>query len=216
MMAKENKNSDPRKFPESDEQRSLITRRRALRCAASLLGGTLAAAHLGTFMSRAAVAAAENSAPLYFDQDQFLLIEHIVDVMIPQTDTPGARAAGVHHFIDLMLAEWASPERQARYAQGLHDLGQRLQKAGGKNFVSLTPVRQLDVLRALDQQAYAEDATDTFYQEFKKLVLFGYYSSEAGATLELQYEPMTADYKACVPIDDIGRAWFWLGFSYGL
>ena len=200
----------------SKETNALITRRKAIQGAASLVGGTIAAAQLGILMSRPAIAAAENSAPLFFDQDQFSLVERIVDVMIPETDTPGAHAAGVHHFIDQMLAAWASPERQARYVQGLHDLDMRLRGAGGEKFVSSSSARQLELLSAVDQEAYADGARDTFFLEFKKLVLFGYYSSEAGATVELQYEPMTADYKACVPIEDIGRAWFWLGFSHGL
>jgi len=198
------------------ETNALITRRKAIQGAASLVGGTIAAAQLGIFMSRPAIAAAENSAPLFFDQDQFLLVERIIDVMIPETDTPGAHAAGVHHFIDQMLAEWASPERQARYVQGLHDLDLHLRGAGGEKFVSSSPARQLELLSAVDKEAFADGARDTFFPELKKLVLFGYYSSEAGATVELQYEPMTADYKACVPIEDIGRAWFWLGFSHGL
>ncbi len=199
-----------------DEKRALMTRRKAIQGAASLVGGTFAAAQLGTFVSRAAVAAAENSVPLFFDQDQFPLVERIVDLMIPETDTPGALAASVHHFIDLMLAEWASPERQARYVQGLQDLDARTREAGAEDFVSFSPALQLELLRELDREAHTEGATDTFFREFKKLVLFGYYSSEAGSTVELQYEPMPGDYQACVPIEDIGRAWFWLGFSYGL
>lgn len=196
---------------------NLLTRRRALQGAASLLGGTLAATHLGPFMSRAARAAAGDAAPVFFDTDQFALLERAVDVMLPETDTPGAVAAGVHHLIDLMLAEWASPVRQARYAVGLRDLDARMRQLGAADFVSASPSQQLELLQTLDREAFADGSGDTFFAELKKLVIFGYYSSEAGATLELQYEPLIPDYKACVPIEDIGgRAWFWLGFSHGL
>ena len=195
----------------------LLTRRRALQGAASLVGGTLAAAQLGPFMSRVANAAAGDRAPLFFDAGQFALLERAVDVIIPETDTPGAAGAGVHHLIDLMLAEWASAERQARYVEGLQDVDARMQQLGPPDFVSATPSQQLELLQALDREAYSGRTGDTFFAEFKKLVIFGYYSSAAGATQELQYEPLIPDYKACVPIDDIGgRAWFWLGFSHGL
>ena len=194
----------------------MLTRRKAIQGAASLVGGTLAAAQLGPFMSRAAAAATENATPTFFNAEQFALLERMVDVMIPKTDTPGALAAGVHHFIDLMLAEWASAERQVRYVQGLQQLESRLRAAGESDFVSASSARQFELLRALDEEAFADNAGDSFFREFKKMVLFAYYSSEAGATVELQYEPMQTDYKACVPIDEIGRAWFWLGFSHGL
>lgn len=203
----------------SERKDKLLTRRMAIQGAASLVGGTFAVAQLGGFMARAAAAATENPVPAFFDADQFSLIERVVDVMIPDTDTPGALAAGVHHFIDLMLDEWASPERQERYSHGLQDLRARLQALSGEDFMSSSNEQQLDILRDLDQAAFAAAGTDSFnsfYKEFKKLVLFGYYSSEVGATVELQYEALTPEYKACVPIEDIGRAWFWLGFSYGL
>ena len=200
-----------------NRKESLITRRTALQGAASLLGSTLAATELATLPGRLAHAADGDSTPVFFDAHQFALLERAVDIIIPETDTPGAAAAGVHTLIDLMLAEWASPARQSRYVDGLRSLDTRMQAFGAADFVSASPAEQLALLQALDREAEASSYSDTFFAEFKKLVLFGYYSSEAGATLELQYEPLTPDYMACVPIEDIGgRAWFWLGFSHGL
>ena len=178
--------------------------------AASLVGGTIAATQLGALVSRAAVAATENTPPRFFDDPQFALIERIVDLMIPETDTPGAHAVGVHHFIDLMMQEWASAERQARFRSGITDFHTRL----GADFIDAAADEQLIRLGAVDEEAYAAD--DDFFREFKRLALFGFYSSEAGATVELQYEALTPQYKACVPIDDIGRGWFWAGFRHGL
>ena len=167
-------------------------------------------------MSRAAVAAAAGESPVFFDADQFALIERIVDVMIPETDTPGAHAVGVHHFVDLMLAEWASPDRQTRYVRGLEQLDADLQGPDGQNFVDLAPDQQLDVLRAVDAAAYAINTGNPFFVELKKMVLFSFYSSETGATEELQYEALPGPYKHCMSDDEDVRAWFDLGFTYGL
>lgn len=199
-----------------NKNQDLLTRRKAILGAASLVGGTFAAGQLGTVLSRAAAAAAADEAPAFFDQDQFALLERIVDVMIPETDTPGARAVGVHHFIDMMLAKWASPERQARYVLGLERLDADVERSGGERFVDLPPARQLEVLRTVDAAAFADDAGDAFFVELKRMVLFSYYSSEVGATRELQYEPLTGPYRPCMPVDDDVRAWFHLGFRYGL
>ena len=199
-----------------DDKSALLTRRKVLQGAASLIGGTVALAQLGPLASRAAAAATENAAPVFFDQDQFSVIEIIVDLIIPETDTPGAITAGVHHFIDLMLAEWASPERQSRYVQGLQDIELRAREAGEESFTTNSPEQQMQLLQALDREAHVEGAPNTFFREFKKLVLFGYYSSEAGATIELKFDPIPGDYQPCVPIDDPAQAWFWLGYSYGL
>lgn len=196
--------------------KSLLTRRQALQGAAALVGGSIAATQFAPFMSRAAVAATEGGDPVFLDSDQFALVERVIDLMIPETDTPGAHATGVHYFIDLMLEEWASAERQSRYINGLRDMNDRLNEIGGADFVASSQSDQLNTLQALDAAAFAVDSDDAFYPEFKKLALFGYYSSEAGATVELQYEVLTPEYKACVPIDEIGRTWFWANFRHGL
>ena len=200
-----------------NRKESLITRRTALQGAASLLGSTLAATELATLPGRLAHAADGDSTPVFFNADQFALLERAVDIIIPETGTPGAAAAGVHQLIDLMLAEWASPERQIRYVDGLRSFDTRMQELADSDFVSASPAEQLELLQVLDRETQAAGFRNTFFGEFKMLTLFGYYSSEPGATRELQYEPLTPDYKACVPIEDIGgRAWFWLGFSHGL
>ena len=198
------------------DDRNLLTRRKAIQGAASLLGGTIAATQLSTFMSRAAVAAAAGEPPAFFDADQFALIERIVDVMIPETDTPGAHAVGVHHFVDLMFAEWASPERQTRYVRGLDQLDAELKGPNGESFVDLAPDQQLEVLRAVDAAAYADNAGNPFFVELKKMMLFSFYSSETGATEELQYEALPGPYQHCMSVDEDVRAWFDLGFTYGL
>ena len=199
-----------------DKQPGFLTRRKAIQGAASLIGGTLAVANLGPLASRAALAQAENSPPVFFDAQQFSIVERVVDLIIPETDTPGAHAAGVHHFIDLMLAEWASAERRARYQQGLRTIDERARADAANDFVSISVAEQLSILQALDRESHADGAPDTFFREFKKMVLFGYYSSEAGATIELRYDPIPGDYEPCVPIEDPQRAWFWLGYGYGL
>ena len=193
-----------------------ISRRSAIKGAATLIGGALGASAVGPFLARAASAAEEQAPPLFFDDQQFALLGQVVDLVIPETDTPGALAAGVHYFIDLMMAEWASAERQNRYVDGLKAIDARALTGGVGKFADLAPGEQLELLRTIDAEVFAADAPDTFFREFKRMVLFAYYSSEAGATVELQYEPLIPEYKACVPIEDIGRAWFWLGFSHGL
>lgn len=199
----------------SDSPHVLLSRRRAIQGAASLIGASIATAQLGPFMSRAAAATENDAPPAFFDAAQFALLEAVVDTMIPETGTPGARTAGVHHFIDLMMSEWASTDRQTRYVSGLEALASQLQSGDRGDFVSASATERLDRLRAVDARAFTDDG-DAFYRELKRMVLFAYYSSEAGATVELQYEALTPEYQACAPIDDVGRTWFWLGFSHGL
>ena len=193
-----------------------LSRRDILKNAATVIGGSALAVQLVPFAIRAAAAAAENAAPVFFSSEQLPAIESMAELIIPETDTPGAIGAGVPHFIDLMIAEWASETRQSRYRQGLQEIDSRARQFGAGNYLSAAPGDRLDLLQTLDREAHADEAAYTFFGEFKQMVLFAYYSSEAGATLELQYEALPGGYRACAPIEDVGRSWFWLGFSHGL
>jgi hypothetical protein len=200
---------------QATEQPTLLTRRAALKRAVAFLGGTMTVAQLG-LLTRGVAAVSENSGPRYLGEDQFLMLKRVVDLIIPETDTPGAVGARVHQFIDLMLAEWASPARRSRYLAGLEDIDRRARHLGGKDFAENSKTAQLEVLRQLDDEAFAPGFPDTFFGELKKMTLFAYYSSEPGATDELRFQRIPGDYQPCLPMEEDGRAWFWNGYSHGL
>lgn len=194
---------------------NLLTRRTALKRAAVFLGGTMTVTQLG-LLSRGVAAMSEDEGARFLEANQFLMLRQLVDLIVPETDTPGAVGARVHRFIDLMLAEWASPARQSRYVAGLEDIDRQALVLGSKGFAETPKTGQLELLRQLDDEAFAPGAPDTFFRELKKMTLFAYYSSETGATEELRFQRIPGDYQPCLAIEEDGRAWFWNGYSYGL
>src|SRR5262249_5538968 len=52
----------------------------------------------------AAQASSQPYKPLFLSPEQFGLVEHLTDLIIPGDDSPGAKEAGVAEFIDFMLA----------------------------------------------------------------------------------------------------------------
>ncbi len=189
-----------------------MTRRDALRNAVLLLGGVASAAQLGALED--AIAADEK--PRFLGDDQLAMLERIVDLVIPETDTPGAASAGVHNFIDLMLDGWASAETQQQFVAGFEEIDARAREAGMQSFVGGSAEQQRALLTELDREAFAEGSTDEFFRRMKKLVLFSYFSSEPGATQALRFDRVPGMYKPCLSLEDDNRAWFWLGYSYEL
>lgn len=53
----------------------------------------------------------------------------------------------------------------------------------------------------------SSDAPPPFFRQLKELTLAGYYTSEVGATEELQWLPAPGRYDSDVPLSEIGRAW---------
>ena len=141
-------------------------------------------------------------------QDATLLV--LTDLILPATDTPGAKAAGVNAFIDLLLAEWVDPEDKDRFLKGLADVDARARAAFGKDFIQGTPEQQTPLLVALDDEAArwkaSPEATrgpEPFYRMLKWVTLFGFFTSEVGATQEEHYAIIPGRYVPCAPADTL-------------
>jgi gluconate 2-dehydrogenase gamma chain len=106
---------------------------------------------------RAAAAKTAVWKPKVLSPHQNSTVIAISELIIPQTDTPGAKAANVNRFIDGVLAEAPAPER-TEFLAGLAALDERAKAEGGKPFVDATAEQQtaiLTQLNALQEKAYA-------------------------------------------------------------
>jgi len=56
----------------------------------------------------------------------------LTDLIIPETDTPGAKAALVNEFIDVILTEWAIDAERQNFLQGLAGIDNRARNCLGK------------------------------------------------------------------------------------
>lgn len=118
-------------------------------------------------------------------------VDALAEGILPATDTPGARAAGVPAFIGLLFSEWMYRDEQQAFRDGLAALTVDAKARTGRAFVELDPARQLELLQAWDTAAFApapREAPPPFFRRFKTLVVVGYYTSEVGQVQELQVQ----------------------------
>src|SRR5260370_19591086 len=80
----------------------------------------------------------------------------MTDLIIPETDTPGAKAARVNEFIDVILTEWATEEERQYFLAGLAGVDKQSRELFAKDFVDAMPVQQITLLRAMDDYAASE------------------------------------------------------------
>lgn len=177
-----------------------LDRRALLRSAILLAGGAIAGLP-GTALAQLAA----ESATRFFTPSQFATLAEMVDVIIPRTDTPGAKDAGVPGYFDAMMVNWASDERQADFRAIVEGVDRAAQAAAGKPLPALPPEQRFDVVRAFDAERMG--AGDATYSQFKELVLTLYYLSEVGATQELRYEAIPGAWEPWNEIGPDTRAW---------
>ncbi len=148
--------------------------------------------------------------PEFFDENQARLIMEISEHIIPKTDTPGAREAGVHIFIDAFIKHCVPAKFQNIIPDGLLGLENKSQSQFQKGFLDISKEEQVSVLSEVAKADYsqAEDKENpTFFRSLKELTLMGYFNSQKGATEALALVEIPGDYEPCIPLEDGQKAW---------
>ena len=137
--------------------------------------------------------------PRFFHESEVETVTLLAERIIPETDTPGARRALVHQYIDFVLVGGEAQARE-RFREGLVWLDRRCGALFGKSFARLEAGQQDEILTRLSESPSSEEpAGVSFFGEAKRLSVDGYYRSEAGMTQELGFEGRTflAEFKGC-------------------
>jgi gluconate 2-dehydrogenase gamma chain len=103
--------------------------------------------------------AAAQWTPRTLTPEQRAMVVAIADTIIPETDTPGARAAQVDQFIDALLTDHFAAAEKERFLSGLTRLDARTRRAKQKGFIELTPADQTVIVSDLDRLAFREEQT---------------------------------------------------------
>lgn len=178
----------------------MFTRREALTLLATLCGGTIFGAH------RLLAAAANAVAGPSFSADQLALLNEIGETILPATpDSGGAKAADVAAFMQEIVRDFYDDAERATFLAGLTELQSASRaKFSGREFEDLTPDERHALLLGYEPPHPAPD----FYRMLKQLTLWGYFTSEIGATQALAHLPIPERYSGCVVIDPATtKAW---------
>lgn len=192
-----------------------MNRREMLQRTAVLFGGTLVGAD-GLFAKNVDWDALEYGPDAkgigLFDKKQVRLLNEIADTIIPDTNTPGAKAAKVGQFMAVIVSDCYEPEEQKRFMEGLVTLQAASEKANGSTFQKSTPAQRTALLNALDkeqleyQKRKKSGEPNHYFRVIKDLVLWGYFSSEIGATQALRYVEIPGRYET-IEYKKGDRAW---------
>lgn len=128
--------------------------------------------------------------PYFLRPQQNETVSVISELIIPQTDTPGARVARVNEYIDFSLSQETSQVQEA-FIEGLKWIDQRSHQLHGVSFVQLAAEEQRVILETISSERglSAKDRIGgAFFQDIKDRTVEGYYTSEIGLVQELGYQ----------------------------
>jgi hypothetical protein len=125
--------------------------------------------------------------------------------IIPRTDTPGAIEAGVPDYIADVLQNVYLREEALQFADRLSRMAAQVREQTGDSFTALAPADQDAYLRGMENSV--DDITAELFNELRQLTVYGYYTSEAGATSEHALTNYMAPWNGDLPYADVGRMW---------
>jgi hypothetical protein len=177
----------------------MLDRRQILLGLTALMGGSLLPASARALEQGFAATGSSGTGILTAQQVQAVSI--IADIIIPQTDTPGATGVGVPHYIDQALTNWLFEAETDDFLASLN-----LFLAHNPGFLRASDDTRYLVIKGLDDRLDDLPADYRFYRLLKELVLIGYYTSEVGATEELAFDPVPGGYSA-IKVTEETKAW---------
>lgn len=194
----------------------LITRREAILRVSTMLGG-VALVGQGAMLAACDAPEAERDEAQtgedLFTKDEITLLDEIAETILPETDTPGARAAGVGPFMALMVTDAYYPGDQQIFMEGLETIDRLSRDSYGADFISVTPAQRLKLLEELDAEQMAhmrsqpKDAPAHYFRMMKELALLGYFTSEIGYNQAMRYAETPGRFDPCAPYEAGEKAW---------
>jgi hypothetical protein len=145
---------------------AVIDRREAIRRVTALLGGFALVGGTGLLAAceRERPAAGARVGP--FTPDEIAFLDEVADTILPETKTPGAKAAKTGAFMALMVTDTYDANQQKAFREGMQKIDEATKKAHNVSFMKATPQQRLAVLQPLDREQKAEsDAKEAARKE---------------------------------------------------
>ncbi|TXE12123.1 gluconate 2-dehydrogenase subunit 3 family protein [Algoriphagus aquimarinus] len=174
-----------------------MNRRDALKSVMVMMGGTM----IGATAIMTGCTPENQIEGLDFDPDDIAFLDELGDTIIPETDTPGAKAVGIGSFMVMMVKDTYDGDSQKEFVDGLNKLRKDFKSANGKDFVGAPAEERLAYLNKMNEEfkASGKDRSPKVINMLRDLTVLGYFSSEIGATQALNYVETPGRFDPCIP-----------------
>ena len=174
-----------------------LSRREAIQRLTLLMGGALSPELTSALQGQVS----NTGGSITVTPEQEALLAEVADIIIPTTDTPGAKAAGVEQFIIRVMRDCFVKKQQTTFYAGLAKLDADSRASNGKGFMELDAESKNAALKQCSINH------KSFFKLLRELTVAGYFTSEIGATKALNYLPIPGTFSGDVIMTPGQKAW---------
>ncbi|HRO09620.1 MAG TPA: gluconate 2-dehydrogenase subunit 3 family protein [Saprospiraceae bacterium] len=189
-----------------------MDRREVLKTSTLLLGYALTSGTTAALLGGCKASTAPDWKPSTLNDSEMSVLAEICETILPKTDTPGAKDALCHRYIDEMITNFYDKEAQDHFRTTLKAFDKESTLKFSKAFVALTPGEKEVILDHLSKQALEyKDETGKkphIFNTIKQATISGYFTSEVGAKGGLcEFIPIPGPYQGCMDYSKIGKGY---------
>lgn len=182
-----------------------MNRRDALKSVMVMMGGTM----IGATAIMTGCTPENQIEGLDFDPDDIAFLDELGDTIIPETNTPGAKAVGIGSFMVMMVKDTYDGDSQKAFVDGLNKLRKDFKAANGEDFVGAPAEERLAYLNGMyeEYKASGDARSPQVINMLRDLTVLGYFTSEIGATQALNYVEVPGRFDPCIPYNEGDKAY---------
>ena len=205
-----------------------MERRELLKMIALLTGGVVVGGEV--FLSGCKTNTTSQKVKGLLTANDEATLNEVGNVIIPDTDSPGAKVANVGAFMNVFVSDCYTPAEQKTFTAGLKTMAEVCKTQYKKGFEEISPAEKTALLTQLEKEAsmhnkqlqekekigrdsaklalkdFAGDPVH-YYTMIKQLTLMGYFTSEPGMTKALRHVPVPGKYDGAYPYKKGDKAW---------
>jgi hypothetical protein len=145
-----------------------------------------------------------------FSDAEISFLDEVGETILPETNSsPGAKAVKIGVFMMTIVTDCYNQKEQTICKEGIDSIEQMALTNYAKGFLELDSNQKQDLLVLLDNEAkvISEEKPTHFFTMMKQLTIWGFFTSEQGATKALRYLPIPGSFKGCIPYNKGDKAW---------
>lgn len=157
------------------------------------------------------------------------LVNHLVDIILPRSESPGGLDLNLPQFVDKMCADILTKNDQEWVLRGGSFFAERVASQTGraaekasrqevlkvfKTYFDLPPAEMKAILdkqqkgvKEVNDEEKVSFALYKFLFTLREFALLGYFTSERIGKDFLVFDPIPGGYNPCIPLSDVGNAW---------
>ncbi|MBL4631198.1 MAG: gluconate 2-dehydrogenase subunit 3 family protein, partial [Paraglaciecola sp.] len=127
--------------------------------------------------------------------------------ILPKTNTLSAGEVGCHEFVRHKLQHCHTTQQKNNCIDIINKIDQLAEKSAAKSFALIPKAQQRQLLEDIENNIGLDNEEQGQFMFLKALIVFGYFTSEIGASQALSYQAVPGGFIGSIAANSATKSW---------